>query len=159
VVLPTLFRLVLFSCSDKKFNLAAEGNSVPCFEDKDRVRVAPHSPSPEFRNLGSEFVSSVDVTNFPFRGTGTTCASPRFSKGGAPLTPISSEKFPLTPDGISTITCGVELALVHTLPAMRKIAHTAIGQILGFILSPLAFGEEKLVASCEPAHAPQSRYR
>jgi hypothetical protein len=44
VVLPTLFRLVLFSCSDKKFNLAAEGNSVPCFEDKDRVRVAPHSP-------------------------------------------------------------------------------------------------------------------
>ena len=49
----------------------------------------PHTaPSLEFWNDGRELVSRVDVMTLPFLGTGSTYASPRFSRCGASLTPF-----------------------------------------------------------------------
>jgi hypothetical protein len=71
---------------------------------------------------------------FLFLGTGSTYASPRFSRGSASLTPISSRKFPVKPDGISTITWGAARFLEHALEAIRKMAEITVDQILRFIL-------------------------
>jgi hypothetical protein len=59
---------------------------------------------------------------------------PRFSRGSASLTPISSRKFPVKPDGISTITWGAARFLEHALEAIRKMAEITVDQILRFIL-------------------------
>jgi hypothetical protein len=71
---------------------------------------------------------------FPFLGTGSTYASPPFSRGSASRTPISSRKFPVKPDGISTITWGAARFLEHALEAIRKMAEITVDQILRLIL-------------------------
>jgi hypothetical protein len=131
VFLPALFCLVLISGANKKFDLGARRYSVA--RGKNRMRIAPHTaPSLEFWNDGRELVSRVDVMTCPFLGTGSTYASPRFSRGSASLTPISSRKFPVKPDGISTITWDAARFLEHALEA--KMAEITVDQILRFIL-------------------------